>query len=52
MCFSCVCLFILHKLISVRFPSSWCQGLAAVCDCDNPWTFLLAFFSYGHTWDN
>ena len=26
------------------FPlSSWCRGLAAVCDCGSPWTFLLTF---------
>ena len=23
--------------------SSWCRGLAAVCDCGTPWTFLLTF---------
>ena len=29
------------------FPlSSWCRGLAAVCDCGSPWTFLLTFFVY------
>ena len=21
--------------------SSWCRGLAAICDCGTPWTFLL-----------
>ena len=26
--------------------SSWYLGRAAVCDCDNNWTFLLPFFSY------
>ena len=25
------------------FSSSWRRGLAAVCDCDIPWTFLLTF---------
>ena len=24
--------------------SSWCPGLAAVCDCCTPWIFLLTFF--------
>ena len=27
------------------FSSSWCRGLAVVCDCDTPWTFLLCFCS-------
>ena len=26
--------------------SSWCQGLAASCDCGTPWTFLFTFQSY------
>ena len=25
------------------FSSSWCRGLAAVCDCGTAWTFLLTF---------
>ena len=25
------------------FTSSWCLGMAAVCDCGTPWTFLLPF---------
>ena len=25
------------------FSFSWCRGLAAVCDCDTSWTFLLTF---------
>ena len=25
------------------FSSSWCRGLAVVCDCGIPWTFLLLF---------
>ena len=24
--------------------SFWCLGIAAVCDCGTPWTFLLPFF--------
>ena len=27
------------------FSSSWCQGLAAACDCGIPWTFLLTFLN-------
>ena len=26
--------------------SSWCLGMAAVCDCGTPWTFLLPFFFF------
>ena len=36
-------LFVYLALQSVFFPSSWCQGLAAACDYDTPWTFLLTF---------
>ena len=36
-------LFILYMLVFVIFSSSWCRGLAAVCDCGTPWTFLLTF---------
>ena len=25
--------------------SSWGLGMAAVCDCGTPWTFLLPFFT-------
>ena len=35
-----VCLF-LYGLVFVIFSSSWCMGLAVVCDCGTPWTFLL-----------
>ena len=41
MCFSCTCLFVLYGLVFVIFSSSWCRGLAVVCDCGTPWTFLL-----------
>ena len=41
MCFSCICLFVLYGLVFVIFSSCWCQGLAVVCDCGTPWTFLL-----------
>ena len=47
MCFSCICLFVLHVLVLVLvlsfFSSSWYRGLAAICDCATPWTFLLTF---------
>ena len=41
MCFSCICLFVLYGLVFVIFSSSWSRGLAVVCDCGTPWTFLL-----------
>ena len=37
-----VCLFCMRWFLSI-FSSSWCQGLAAVCDCGTPWIFLLTF---------
>ena len=46
MCFSCICLFILHALMVVLSTSSWCQGLAAASDCGTPWTFLLTFWMF------
>ena len=30
-CFSCICLFILHALICILFYPSWCQGLTVGC---------------------
>ena len=33
-----------HVSFCSFFSSSWCQGLAAVCDCGTPWIFLLTFF--------
>ena len=39
-CFLCICLFILHTLISVFFSSKWRQGFAAAGDCGTRWTFL------------
>ena len=45
MCFSCICLCVLYVFVFVIFSSSWCRGLAAVCDCGTPLTFLLTFFS-------
>ena len=40
-CLFCVCMFLSY------FSSSWCRGLAAVCDCGIPWTFLLTIFFIG-----
>ena len=34
-------LFVLYVLVVSFFSSSWCRGLAAVCDCGTPWAFLL-----------
>ena len=39
-CLFCACMFLSF------FSSSWCQGLAAVCDCGIPWSFLLTFFLF------
>ena len=33
MCFSCICLFVLYVLVLSFFFSTWCQGLAVVCNC-------------------
>ena len=30
-----VCLFCMRQVLSF-FPSSWCLGLVAACDCDTP----------------
>ena len=37
-----VCLFC--TIFLSFFSSSWCRGLAAVCDCGTPLTFLLTLF--------
>ena len=39
-----VCVFLVHMFFTCYFffSSSWCRGLAAVCDCGTPWTFLLS----------
>ena len=48
-----VCVLLVHLFVYFAhvnhlgfsfFSSSWCQGLAAACDCDTPWIFLLTFF--------
>ena len=43
MYFSCICLCVLNMLDFALFSYSSCRGLAAVCDCGTPWTFLLTF---------
>ena len=48
MCFSCICLFVLNGLVFVIFSSSWCRGLAVVCDYGTPWTFLLTILKDSH----
>ena len=54
MCFSCICLllffvvlflFCTRQFLPFSFPL-FCQGLAAVCDCDTPWAFIFACWSY------
>ena len=42
MCFPCICLFVFSSVSFCLFSLS--RGLAAVCDCDTPWTFLVTFF--------
>ena len=44
-CFVFVFLFVFFFVLFFLsfFFSSWCRGLAAVCDCGIPWTFLLTF---------
>ena len=37
-----VCLFCTH-LILPFFSSSWYKGLAAVCACGTPWTYVILF---------
>ena len=41
-CLFCTCLFLSF------FSSSWCRGLAVVCDCATVWTFLLTVLSAGY----
>ena len=36
-------LFVCFVRVSFCHFSSWCRGLAAVCDCGTPWIFLLTF---------
>ena len=44
-CFSCACLFCSWRFVFYFFSSSsWCQGLAATCDCGTLWTFLFIFY--------
>ena len=37
----CVCFL---RVSFCHLFSFWCRGLAAVCHCGTPWTFLLTFF--------
>ena len=46
MCFSCMCLFILHALICVPFLLLLVSGLAVACDCGTPWTFPIPINLY------
>ena len=46
MCFSCICLFVLYVLVFVNFLFLLVSGLAAVCDCGAPTTFLLTILQY------
>ena len=39
-----VCCFV-HVSFCHFFSSSWCRGLATVCDCGTSWTFQLTFFT-------
>ena len=42
-CVLLVHLFVYFARVNVcPFSSSWCQGLAAACDCGTPWIFLLS----------
>ena len=43
-CSICACLILSGS------SSSWCLGRAMVCDCGIPWTFLLPFLSYTHSY--
>ena len=45
-CFFVVFFFLLFFFlggVSFFFSFSWCRGLAAICDCGTPWTFLSTF---------
>ena len=39
-----VCLFVLYVLVFVIFLFLLVLGVASVCDCGTPWTFLLTFW--------
>ena len=42
-CFSCICLFIGHVLLSSVFSLPLGVRLAVACDCVNPSTYILTF---------
>ena len=44
LCASLLHLFVCFVRVSFCHFSSWCSGVAAVCDCGIPWTFLLTCF--------
>ena len=43
LCATFICLFCTHWFLSF-LSSSWCQGLAAACDCDTPMDFSINVF--------
>ena len=43
MCVSCISLFVLYLLVFVIFLFLLVSGLAAVCDCDTPFSVNLFF---------
>ena len=45
MCFSCI-LVCFARDVFVLFLFLLVSGLAAVCDCSTPWTFLLTFLEF------
>ena len=45
----CICLFILFALICVPFLFLVISGLAAVCNCGTPWTYLVWSFLKKYT---
>ena len=48
MCFSCICLFVLHMLVFVPFLFLLVSGMVAVCDSGAPWAFMLSFCILSH----
>ena len=50
MCFSCICLFILHDLISVHFLFLLVSGIG--CGCCTSCTFLLTVLSFARPGDS
>ena len=46
MCFSCICLFILHVLTFVLFLYLLVSEVTAAYNCCNPWSFFFFFFFF------